>query len=265
LTEKLDVDDTEPDVRVSLDRGIAVVRLDRAPVNAMTRSMYGQLRRVFHGLSERQDLRVIVLTGNGRVFCGGNELTEFVDLDFEQATEHLAHVRLCFNAIYDCPVPVIGAINGAAVGTGVALASLCDIRVAAETAVFALPEIDVGVLGGAKRVMRIGQHGLTRLMMYTGRRISAAEALAASMVEQVVPADAVYSRVMELAEEIASKSPTAIRFAKVGLNRVENMTLKEGYEFECTLTAAVRRTEEAREGALAFLEKRQPAYALNRG
>ncbi|MDB5857773.1 MAG: Short chain enoyl-CoA hydratase [Ramlibacter sp.] len=264
MMEPSSLDRAEPDLRVECDRGIAVVRFDRPPVNAFTRSMYDQLRRTFHRLAEMDDLRVIVLTGTGRVFCGGNEISEFVDLGYEEATEHLAHVRLCFNAIYDCPVPVIGAINGAAIGTGMALATLCDIRIAADTAVFALPEIDVGVLGGSKHVMRIAPQGLTRLMMFTGRRVSAAQALAASMIEEAVPPAQVLPRARELAEEIASKSPKAIRFAKVGLNRTENMTLKEGYEFECTLTAAVRRTAEAREGALAFIEKRKPSYALDR-
>lgn len=264
MSDKTGLDQAEPNVRVELDRGIAVVRFDRPPVNAFDQSMYDQLRRTFHRLAEIEDLRVIVMTGNGRVFCGGNEIAEFVDFGFEQATEHLAHVRLCFNAIYDCPVPVIGAINGAAVGTGMALATLCDIRIASETAVFALPEIDVGVLGGSKHVMRIAPQGLTRLMMFTGRRVTAAEALRASMIEETTPLADVVPRAMELAEQIASKSPKAIRFAKVGLNRTENMTLKEGYEFECTLTAAVRRTSEAREGALAFMEKRKPSYSLNR-
>ena len=254
----------EPNVRVEFSRGIAVVRFDRLPVNSFSRSMYDQVRRTFHLLAQENDLRVIVMTGNGHVFCGGNEISEFVDLGFEEANEHLAHVRICLNAIYDCPVPVIGAINGAAVGTGIALASLCDIRIASETAVFALPEIDVGVLGGSKHVMRIAPQGMTRLMMFTGRRITATEALKANMVEEITPLADVFPRAMALAEEIASKSPHAIRFAKIGLNRTEDMSLKEGYEFECTLTAAVRRTPEAREGALAFIEKRPPAYSLNR-
>jgi enoyl-CoA hydratase len=97
--------------------------------------------------------------------------------------------------------------------------------------------------------------------MYTGRRLSAQEALQAHIVDQVVAPEDLMPTAMALAEEIASKSPPAIRLAKQGLNRTEFMTLKEGYEFECTLTAAVRRTPEAKEGALAFLEKRAPSYA----
>ena len=198
------------------------------------------------------------------MFCGGNEVNDFTDLSFDGASEYLARVRLTFAAMYDCPIPIIGAVNGSAVGTGIVLATLCDVRVASERAKFALPEIDVGVLGGSRHVMRLAGQGMTRLMMYTGRRISAQEALRVGIVDQVVPDAEVISTAMAIAEEIAEKSPPAIRLAKQGLNRSEWMTLKEGYEFECTLTAAVRRTPEAGEGACAFLEKRKPSYA-NRG
>lgn len=251
-------------VKVEVDRGLAVVTLDRPSANSVSLAVYDELRRTFHRLGEDPKLRVAVFTGAGKVFCGGNDVNDFVDLDFEQATEYLAHVRLTFNAIYDCPIPIVGAVNGAAVGTGIVLTTLCDVRIASERAVFALPEIDVGVLGGSRHVMRVAGQGMTRLLMYTGRRIKAAEALRVHIVDQVVSPEQLMPTAMALAEEIAQKSPPAIRLAKQGLNRTEFMHLKEGYEFECTLTAAVRRTPEAKEGARAFLEKRTPSYA-NRG
>lgn len=251
-------------VKVEVDRGLAVVTLGRPPANAVSLEVYDELRRTFHRLGEDPAMRVAVFTGAGRVFCGGNDVNDFVDLSFDEASEYLARVRLTFAAMYDCAIPIVGAINGGAVGTGIVLASLCDVRVASERAKFALPEIDVGVLGGSRHVMRLAGQGMTRLMMYTGRRITAQEALRAGIVDQVVPDDQVFATAMGIAEDIATKSPPAIRLAKVGLNRSEWMTLKEGYEFECTLTAAVRNTPESKEGALAFLEKRAPSYA-NRG
>lgn len=260
----LSLDELEPEIRVQVDRGIALVRLDRPPVNSFNREMYSQMRRTFRRLSDRADLRSVVLTGNGKVFCAGNDVNDFVDLNIDQSSEYLANVRIAFAQLFDCPVPVIAAINGSAVGTGIALTSLCDIRIASETARFALPEIDVGVLGGSKHVMRIAPQGLTRKMMYTGVRVTAAEALAVSMIDEVVPVDQVLDRALELANTIAEKSPSAIRLAKKGLNRVENMTLNEGYEYECTLTTEVRRSAEASEGARAFLEKRRPSYADER-
>ena len=107
--------------------------------------------------------------------------------------------------------------------------------------------------------MRIAPQGLTRLMMFTGRRITAGEALAASMIEEVVPDGEVLARATGLAKEIAGKNPVALRFAKQGLNRVESMNLKEGYEFECTLTAGLRKVENIGQAARAELAKRGKA------
>ena len=255
---------SEPFVKVSMNRGVAVVMLDRPPVNSVDLATYDQLRRVFHAIDDDPEVRVAVFTGAGKIFCGGNDVNDFVNLDFEGSTEYLAHVRLAFNAMYDCKVPVVGAINGAAVGTGIVLATLCDFRVASANAKFALPEIDVGVLGGSGHVARLATRGMTRLMTYTGRRFTAEEANAFGVVDIVVPAGEALAEAMKYAEEIADKSPFAIKLAKQGLNRLEAMNLKEGYEYECTLTAAVRRTPEASEGAKAFLEKRKPSYALSR-
>lgn len=247
----------EPRVRVERIARIALVTLDNPPVNAISFDMYGEIRRTFHELSEDDDLRAIVLTGAGdRAFCAGNDVRDFVDLDFEGATEALAGVRIAYNAMSDCPVPIVAAVNGPAVGTGLVLPTLCDIRLASTEAIFALPEIDVGVLGGGKHLMRVATLGMTRLMMYTGRRIDVEEARRIGMIDEIHPPDRLLAAAIELADEIASKSPAAIRLAKLGLNRVEEMGVREAYEYECTLTAAVRRSPEARESALAFLEKR---------
>lgn len=242
------------------DGHVALVTIDRPPVNAMSFAVYDELRHRFHEIAEDEDVRAVVLSGGGdRAFVAGHDVNEFVSMDYEGATDSLARVRITFNAIYDCPVPVIAAINGPALGTGLALCSLCDVRLASDRAFFALPEIDVGVLGGAKHVMRIATQGLTRLMMYTGRRVSAEHALRVGMIDEIHPHEEVRAAAMALAQEIASKSPAAIRLGKQGLNRIETMSLKEGYEYECTLTAAIRRTPEAAAGARAFLEGRGPA------
>lgn len=245
----------EPDIRIEKRDGIAFMTFARPPVNAFNRSMYDQTRRTFQRLGEDPHVNAILLTGQGRVFCGGNDLHDFVDFSFDVANEHLAHARMCFNAMYDCPVPIVGAINGAAVGTGLTLAGLCDIRISAASAVYALPEIDVGVLGGGRHTMRFASQGMTRLMMLTGRRISAQRALQACMVEEVVPDGEVMERATALAREIASKDRRAMRLAKEGLNRVESMSLKEGYEYECTLTASLQKAENAGQAAQQMLDK----------
>jgi len=245
----------EPHIRIEKDNGVAFMTLARPPVNAYNRSMYDQTRRTFEMLGDDPDVKVILLTGQGRVFCGGNDLHDFVDFNYEIATEHLAHVRLCLNAMYDCPTPIVGAINGAAVGTGLTLSGLCDIRISAASAVYALPEVDVGVLGGARHTMRFASQGMTRYLMYTGHRITAQRALQACMVEEVVPDEQLMERATALAREIAGKDRHILRLAKEGLNRCESMNLKEGYEYECTLTASLQKRDEVGQAAAKMLEK----------
>lgn len=252
----------DQNIRVDRQAGVAVVVLDRPPVNAVSWSMYAQIRRTFHDLAEDPSLRAVVLTGEGRIFCAGNDVKHFADdaTDYDTMTEQLAGVRLAFYSIYDLPIPVIAAVNGAAIGTGLALASLCDIRLGSTDAVLALPEIDVGVLGGGRFLARLAGQGLTRWMVYTGKRVDAHEALAAGLLDRVTAPETLMSDALALAREIAGKSSHAVRLAKLGLNRVESMNMKEGYEFECTLTASLRRSLDAREAAASFLEHRAPQF-----
>lgn len=251
----------EPHVTITRDGRIAAVTIDRPPVNALTFDDYDSIRRTFHALSQDDTLSVVVLTGAGtRGFVAGHDVNEFAAMTPETAELGLARVRMAFTAVQDCAVPVVAAINGPAIGAGFALASLSDIRVASETATFAVPEIDVGVLGSGSHLMRLAPQGLTRLMVLTGRRLSARDALAAGVVEEVHPRDEVLPAAMVIAREIAAKSPTAVRLAKIGLERVEAMSAREGYEFECSLTNTVRRSPDAVEAARAYLEKRDPSF-----
>ncbi|MGA0598677.1 enoyl-CoA hydratase/isomerase family protein [Enterovirga sp. CN4-39] len=243
------------------DEGIVIVTLDRAPANAISRDTYDQLRTVFNTLSRDPDVRAIVFTGNGRLFCGGNEVGDFVDLGFEAANTYLAHARLCYAAIYDCEVPVIGAINGAAAGTGLILASLCDIRVVSEKASFLLPEINIGLAGGACHLARLVGQGTARLMAYTGCKLGPEEARRVGLADIVVQPEDVVSRALELAREIAKKNPLAVRLAKAGLNRNETQSVKEGFEFECDLIATALQTPLAAEAIRSFAFKRSPAPA----
>ena len=178
--------------------------------------MYDQLRRIFHSIADDRSIRVAILTAEGRAFCAGNDISGFLDQTFEQSHEELALIRIAFNAVYDCPVPVIAAVNGAAMGTGIVLSSLCDIRIASAKASFALPEIAVGAMGGAKHVMRMAPQGMTRLMAFTGGRISAEEALRVNMVEKVVPPDSLMPTVHEIAEQIADQEPPGGQVGQAG-------------------------------------------------
>lgn len=136
-------------------------------------------------------------------------------------------VRDCFWALSDCPLPVIGAINGAAVGAGLALVACCDIIIASENARFALPEINAGVLGGGRHLQRMVGPYKTRKMFYTGEFVSAEEFYRLGALESVVPPARLLDEARALAEVIATKSPIGLRLAKESLNRVEDLPLKE--------------------------------------
>lgn len=254
---------TASTIRVEIAGGVACVMLDRPPVNAFTPAMFSELRLILDGFSDNAAVRAVILTGAGRHFCAGSDIGGFLDQTARDAADELAAIRLAFNALQDCAVPVIAAVNGAALGTGMVLSALSDIRIASETATFALPEIAVGAMGGFRHAMRVAPQGLGRLMAFTGCRIGAQEALRAGMVERVVPADDLRQAAQEIAAQIASRSPQVMRIAKKAANRVEVMNLKEGYEYECGLIAALRNNPEAREATIAFIEKRNPKFSTN--
>lgn len=238
----------------AISEGVVRLTYDRPPVNAMPFSEYDALRRALQGLAADPELRVLIVRGAGsRAFIAGHDVDEFRSLDQDAAAEGLARARLAFNALYDLPVPVIAAVNGPAVGTGFKIASLCDLRLASRHAVFALPEIDVGMLGGARHAMRLLPQGTARRMVYTAERLSATEALRLGLVESLHAPEDLDDAAGELAARIAAKNPTAIRLVKQGMNRMETMSLKEAYEYECALTAELRRDPRSAADAEAFL------------
>jgi enoyl-CoA hydratase len=169
-------------------------------------------------------------------------------------------VRECFWSVLDCPLPVIGAINGAAVGAGLALVGSCDIIIASERARFAVTEINAGVLGGARHLQRLIGTYKTRRMFFTGEFVSAEEFYRLGVVEAVVPPDQLLSESRALAGTIARKSPIGLRLAKESMNRVEDMGLKEGYRLEQDYTNRLTRYRDSAEARTAYLEKRDPVW-----
>ena len=155
---------------------------------------------------------------------------------------------------------MIGAINGAALGAGLAIVASCDILVAASTASVGLPEINVGLLGGGRHGMRLFSHSRLRRMMLTGMRVNGDELYRLGIVEASVPVEQLLDTALDLAREIASKSPLSVKLAKQTLNAIEEMSLRDGYRYEQDMTAAIAKTEDAKEARLAFLEEREPVF-----
>jgi enoyl-CoA hydratase len=248
-------------LEVSADH-VAVVTLDKPPVNALGPAIREEFVRVFDSLHERDDVRVIVLTARGKVFCAGADIKEKRAMGDAPGAYPAANrlIREAFYCILECCKPVIAAVNGPAIGAGMVMATCCDIIIAADHAVFAMPEIDVGLAGGAGFLQRVLPTTKMRRLLLTGDRISAADLHRLGVVEECVPAAELMSCAIGLAQRIAAKSPVAVRMIKQSFGMVENMTLRDGYRLEQDMTVALSRTEDAREAQAAFLEKRRPVF-----
>jgi enoyl-CoA hydratase/carnithine racemase len=202
----------------------------------------------------------VVLTGEGKHFCAGNDLEDFATMDRDNVRERMFHVREAFFAIQECAVPVVGAVAGAALGTGLALAASCDFVVAAEDASFGLPELSVGVHGGARHLSRIVSQPLVRWMYFTGQRLSAAEMHAFGAVVRVVPRADLLNAAVGEASRIAAFSPTAVRMGKRGLNDIEFTDIRVGYEHEQSLTARMMDHADAKIALRASRSGETPVY-----
>jgi enoyl-CoA hydratase len=248
--------------RLAVADGIATVTFDRPPVNAQNRATREELIRVFDAISDRDDVRVAILTGAGKMFSAGADLKERVDLVHEPGdyVRHNRLVREFFYAVTDCAKPVIAAVNGPALGAGFALMLACDIMLACEEAYFAMPEINVGLAGGARFLMEHLGRSQVRALYLTGRRVPAAELYRLGVIEACPPRDKLMDAALEIAREIAAKSPLAVRQIKRTLNAIEEMLVRDAYRFEQSVTVELSKTEDAREAQRAFLEKRPPVF-----
>ena len=249
-------------LRFELNDYVATLTLDSPPVNALTRTLNDELTLALDRISEMDDVRVVVLTGAGKVFCAGADLKGRTDVikGPGDLPAHSRRTRECFHAIRECAKPVICAINGAALGSGLAMAASSDILIASEKASLGLPEVDVGLLGGCRHAMRLFSHSRLRRMMLTGLRVPGAELYRLGIVEACTAPEELMPTVMAMAATIASKSPVSTRMGKHTLNVIEDMSLRDGYRYEQDMTALIGKTDDAKEAQRAFAEKRPAVF-----
>jgi enoyl-CoA hydratase/carnithine racemase len=248
--------------RLEVADNIATVTMCRPPVNAQNRVFREELVRIFDALSDREDVRAVILTGEGKAFSAGADIKERSGMA-SQPGDYPRHNRLTregFFAIMECEKPVIAAINGPAIGAGFVLALSSDILIAAEGAWAAMTEVDVGLAGGVRHVLRFFSPSDARLMLFTARRVPAAELHRMNVVSACVPGERLMDTAMDIAREIAAKSPLAVRAAKRSFNVTENLALRDGYRFEQSATVELSRTEDTQEAQRAFAEKRKPVF-----
>jgi enoyl-CoA hydratase len=249
-------------LQVSISDFVAVLTMNAPPVNALTRTLNDELTLALDRISEMDDVRAVVLTGAGKIFCAGADLKGRAEVikGPGDLPAHSRRTRECFHAIRECAKPVVVAINGAALGSGMAMIASADILVASEKASVGLPEVDVGLLGGARHAMRLFSHSCLRRMALTGVRISGEELYRRGIVEACTTPEDLMPTALGIARLMASKSPVSTRMGKHTLNVIEDMSLRDGYRYEQDMTAIIGKTDDAREAQLAFKEKRAPIF-----
>ncbi len=263
-------------ISIFIEDGVAVVTLDRPPVNALANQTFEEITEAMEGLSAGREASVIVLRAapDSKVFCGGVDLQDSPRRhrpdgrpedgapqgDARDQVDPGRSPRDCFAAIYECGLPVIAEVHAKCIGAGVAIVASCDLVVASTDASFALTEINVGVLGGVRHAQRLCGPFLAKRMFLTGQFVTADEIYRRGGIEAVVDRDQLHDTAMELARTIATKSPIAVRLAKESANRVESMALYDGYRTEQDYTQRVKRHADSDEARLAFMEKRSPEF-----
>lgn len=246
-----------PGLRVTEESGLAEVVIDRPPVNALARETYREIKATFDGFRERDDISAVIFTGAGdRAFCGGRDIHDLQQERSEPASLNIGDpyqlTREAFWAVRHCAVPVICAVNGPAVGAGVALVAVSDIAIAAESATFALTEIDVGVLGAASFAQWMVGPAKARRMFFTGERVPASEVHRLGGIDSVVPGSELMSHARALAGQIASKNPVAIRMAKASVVRSDTLPLEAAYQTEQDYTRHLSSQAAAAEALAGF-------------
>ncbi len=237
---------------------VVTVKLNRPPANALSMELYADLRDVFTEINESDpfDVRVVILTGEGRFFCAGRDVktAENDNKERRQAVNRSAH-----SALYNCVVPVIAAVNGIALGGGLTLVQECDIIIASRTATFGLPEVNIGLAGGLAGTKRGMNTYQARKLYFTGRTVDAAYFERLGVVDEVVEPEDLMDAAWALATELASKSPSALRTAKFIANEAEKIVDYEQVNraIQVKATLGLAGTPEQKE---AIREKRLPVF-----
>jgi enoyl-CoA hydratase/carnithine racemase len=250
-------------VSVSVEDGIATVRLDRPPMNALNAAIQEELRSAAQAVSADDAVRAVIVYGGEKVFAAGADIKEMAAMSYVDMAARAPELSSAFDAIARIPKPVVAAITGYALGGGCELALACDWRVAAEDAKLGQPEINLGIIpgaGGTQRLARLVGPARAKDLIFSGRRVGAEEALRLGLVDAVVPAASVYSTARQLVSRYVAGPAAAIRAAKMAIDGGLSMDLASGLAWESHLFASLFATDDKTEGMTAFVEKRPPKF-----
>jgi enoyl-CoA hydratase len=244
---------------------IAIVKINRPDkMNALNSQTMSEIKSVFTELKSDSDTFVVIITGSGeKAFVAGADIAELHKLDVITGKTFAENGQDIFNLIENLDKPVIAAVNGFALGGGCELALACHIRVASENAKFGQPEVNLGIItgyGGTQRLTRLINSGRAMEYILTGDMIDANEALRLGLINKVYSQAELMNKVLEMAKKIVAKGQQAIRLSVKAVNIVDEVSGKEGLNYEASLFSLACGTEDFKEGTKAFLEKRKPDF-----
>ena len=245
---------------------LAEVRLTRPDVrNAFNAELIGALTAAFTELGQDESVRAIVLSGEGKVFCGGADISWMrasLDLTYDQNVADAQAMSDMFRAIDRCPKPVIGRVHGAALGGGAGLAAVCDIVIASSDAIFGFTEVKLGIIPAVISPFVLRKIGVSnaRALFLTGERFDAKRALHIGLVHEVVVADTLDVCIERITNEIVSAGPDAVAAAKALVPVVNDATYNDSRDITAEAIARQRTTPEGQEGLRAFLERRKASW-----
>ncbi len=244
---------------------ICILTLNRPKVmNAFNFDLLLALKSQIDEIRPRRDIRVVIITGAGdRAFCAGADLKERATMPEDKVKEFIYTIRNLFTDIENLNKPVIAAVNGVALGGGTELALACDIRIASENATLGLTETRLAIIpgaGGTQRLPRIIGRAKAKELIFTGKRVSAQEALDIGLVNKVCPLEKLLEECIEMASMICETGPIAIEQAKYAINKGIEVDINTGLAIESNAYWITIPTEDRLEGLKAFREKRKPVY-----
>lgn len=254
-------------IRLDIADGIATLVLNRPDsMNSLNNALKRELGEALDQLESGGAARVLVITGAGeKAFCAGADIKERSGTD-PTPPEFIAAQRrthALFSRIEALPLPVIAALNGAALGGGFEIALCCDMRIAADHARLGLPEVNLGVIpagGGTQRLSRLLGPARAKRLIMTAATLNAPEALAQGLIDEVVPRAELAGHVAALAANLAAKPPLALRFAKMAIDRGAEADMQTALEIELYAASLLFASEDRKEGMRAFIEKRKPQF-----
>jgi len=244
-------------VNLEVDGGVGTIRLDRPPMNAFSRQVQEELRACAEEATRRADIRAVVVYGGQKVFAAGADVKEMSAMTYAEMAPVARRLSACFGSISEIPKPTVAAITGYALGGGMEVALGCDRRICGDNAKMGQPEILLGLIpggGGTQRMARLIGPSRAKDIIFTGRMVKADEALAIGLVDQVVPADDVYTAARAWAGQFANGPASALAAAKKAIDGGLDTDLRTGLDLEAEMFAALFATEDGREGMRSFVE-----------